>query len=147
MYVLEQFLMPAMNYMEIMQGVAKYYPEMRVILATSEQLRKSVLEAMSALKISFKNEVINGRTGTMWANLHYQVETPYVLVAPYLPHFDEYIDLYRLVRILSYHDEIAVAGGSYRNINGIGTLGVSKCYLTTGQRSTLMDVIGRLKIV
>ena len=147
MYVLEQFLMPAMNYMEIMQGVAKYYPEMRVILATSEQLRKSVLEAMSALKISFKNEVINGRTGTMWANLHYQVETPYVLVAPYLPHFDEYIDLYRLVRILSYHDKIAVAGGSYRNINGIGTLGVSKCYLTTGQRSTLMDVIGRLKIV
>ena len=84
MYVLEQFLMPAMNYMEIMQGVAKYYPEMRIILATSEQLRKSVLEAMSALKISFKNEVINGRTGTMWANLHYQVETPYVLVAPYL---------------------------------------------------------------
>ena len=123
MYAPKQFSKPAMNYVEIMQGVAKYYPEMRVILATSEQLPKSVLEAISALKISFKNEVINGRTGTMWANLHYQVETPYVLVAPYITHFDEDIDLYRLVRMLSYHDEIAVAGGSYRNITGHWDLG------------------------
>lgn len=123
MYVPEQFSKPAMNHVEIMQGVAKYYPEIRVILATSKLLPKSIMEVISMLKISFKNEVINGRTGTMWANLHYQVETPYVLLAPYITHFDDDIDLYRLVRMMSYHDEIAIAGGSYRNITGHWDLG------------------------
>ena len=123
LYVPKQFPKPAMNYVEIMQSIAKYYPEVKVILATFEQLPKKILEAISVLKISFKNEVIKGETGTMWANLLEHVETPYVFLAPYITHFDEDIDLYRLLRMLSYHDEIAVAGGSYRNTTGHWDLG------------------------
>ncbi len=123
-YLPSQFPKPAMKYTEIMQGIAKYYPEIRVILVTGKELPNSVIEAISMLKISFKSEVVNNkRTGSIWANLLNQVQTQYVLILPYITHFDDDIDLHRLVRVLSYHDDVSVAGGSYRNLSGHWDLG------------------------
>jgi hypothetical protein len=122
-YLPQQLPKPAMNYAEIMEGVAKYYPDIRVVLATSNELPEHVLDTISTLRISFKNVAINSRKGNMWANLLTQVETPYVLIAPYITHFDDDIDLYRLLRILSYRDDVSVAGGSYRNLSGHWDLG------------------------
>ena len=122
-YLPSQFPKPAMNYVEIIDSIARYYPDVRVVLATSNKLPKSAINRISMLQISFKNDVINSRTGNMWTNLLNQVETPYVLIAPYITHFDDDIDLYRLLRVLSYRDDVAVAGGSYRNLTGHWDLG------------------------
>ena len=112
---------PAMTYREILTTISNDYPDVQVILVTRKQLPK---DTTATLKIKFKNEIMNKETkGSMWSKLLYQVKTPYVLIAPYVTHFDDDIDLYRLVRVLSYRDDVAVAGGSYRNLSGHWDLG------------------------
>ena len=114
---------PAMSYIEMMTRISNEYPEVKVVLVTEKELPKATMERISALKIKFENQLIQGIKGRMWARLVDQVETPYVLIAPYLTHFDDDIDLYRLLRVLSYRDDVAVAGGSYRNLTGHWDLG------------------------
>ena len=112
---------PAMTYREILTTISNDYPEVRVILVSEKELSKNTT---ATLKIKFKNETIKNLTkGGMWSMLLDQVKTPYVLIAPYVTHFDDDIDLYRLVRVLSYRDDVAVAGGSYRNLSGHWDLG------------------------
>ena len=124
MYAPKEFPKPSMNYLEMMQGVEKYYPQSRVILATSQPLQEAIASSISKLKIEFKNQVFKDTNqGSMWASLLAQVETPYVLIAPRITHFDDDIDLHRLVRVLSYNDNKAVAGGSYRNVTAHWDLG------------------------
>ena len=125
MYVPEELPKPSMNYFEIMQGVEKYYPKMKVILATTKPIEQSRKSAIAQLNIIFKNEVVEGNhQGKLWGNLVKQVETPYALLAPRITHFDDDIDLYRLVRMISYNaGTVSVAGGSYRDVNGHWTFG------------------------
>ncbi|XP_028394838.1 uncharacterized protein LOC114518986 [Dendronephthya gigantea] len=123
MYIPHEHPKPAMSYLSMMTTISNDYPEVQVILATEKELNKDTVEKISSLKIKFKNEVIKGNKGSMWAKLLEQVSTPYVLIAPYLTHFDDDIDLYRLVRVLSYRDDVSVAGGSYRNLTGHWDLG------------------------
>ncbi|XP_028414289.1 uncharacterized protein LOC114537445 [Dendronephthya gigantea] len=123
MYVPREHPKPAMSYLSMMTTISNDYPEVPVILATEKELNKETIRKISGLKIKFKNDVIKGNKGSMWAKLLEQVATPYVLIAPYLTHFDDDIDLYRLLRVLSYRDDISVAGGSYRNLTGHWELG------------------------
>ncbi|XP_028395003.1 uncharacterized protein LOC114519129 [Dendronephthya gigantea] len=123
MYVPHEHPKPAMSYLSMMTTISNDYPQVQVILATEKELNKETIEKISSLKIKFKNEMIKGNKGSFWAKLLEQVSTPYVLIAPYLTHFDDDIDLYRLVRVLSYRDDVSVAGGSYRNLTGHWDLG------------------------
>ena len=125
MHIPEELSKPSMNYFEIMQAVEKYYPKMKVILATTKPIEESGESSISQLDIIFKNEVVeSNHQGKLWINLVKQVETPYVLLAPQITHFDDDIDLYRLVRMISYHaGKVAVAGGSYRDVNGRWSFG------------------------
>ena len=123
MLVPHEYNAPAMSYFEMMTTISNDYPGVTVILATENELPKENVEKISALKINFKNEIVKGTMGSMWEKLLRQVETPYVLIAPYVTHFDDDIDLYRLLRVLSYRSDVAVAGGSYRNLTGHWDLG------------------------
>ena len=116
---------PADSYLGILQGVEKYYPKVRVILRTENPIESSALTSISKLDIDFKSEVYPGGTaqGKVWQKLLPQVETPYVLVAPHITHFDDDIDLKRLVRVLSNNDGVMIAGGSYRNMAGHWDIG------------------------
>ena len=120
LYIPEELSKPSMNFFEIMQAVEKYYPKMKVILATTKPIEESGTNSTVQLDIIFKNEVVESiHQGKLWRNLVKQVETPYVLLAPQITHFDDDIDLYRLVRMISYNaGEVSVAGGSYRDVNG-----------------------------
>lgn len=123
MLVPHEYSAPAMSYFEMMTTISNDYPGITVILATENQLPKENVEKILSLKIKFKNEIITATKGSMWEKLLDQVETPYVLIAPYVTHFDDDIDLYRLLRVLSYRSDVAVAGGSYRNLTGHWDLG------------------------
>ena len=123
MYVPHDYTKPAMSYFEMMTTISNDYPGVQVVLATQKELPEDMRGENSTLKINFKSEMIKGTKGNMWTKLLDQVETPYVLIAPYVTHFDDDIDLYRLVRVLSYRDDVAIAGGSYRNLSGHWDLG------------------------
>ena len=122
-YAPVEYPKPAMSYKDMMGVIAKDYPDIKVVLATEKELPQEISTSLSSLKISLKNVLIKGNKGSMWTTLLDQVETPYVLIAPYISHFDDDIDLYRLVRVLSYREDVAVAGGSYRNLTGHWDLG------------------------
>ena len=123
MFVPNEYDAPAMSYFEMMTTISNDYPGISVILITENELPRENVQKISALKIKFKNELIKGTKGSMWKNLLDQVETPYVLIAPYVTHFDDDINLYRLLRVLSYRNDVKVAGGSYRNLSGHWDLG------------------------
>ena len=122
-YLPDQPSKPGMDYAEILQGVGQYYPNMKVLLATNKELPKAVMNSIPTFKVSLQHMTISGQKGSMWENMLNLVETPYVLIAPYITHFDNDVDLYRLVRILSNHKDVAVAGGSFRNLTGHWDLG------------------------
>lgn len=120
----EQLSKPAGTYVEILEGVAKYHPKTRVILATEKVIDESTKSSISKLDIDFKNEPINGiNQGNLWHKLVEQVQTPYVLIAPHITHFNDDINLERLVRILSNNKDVVIAGGSYRNFKGEWDIG------------------------
>ena len=122
----EELPKPADSYVEIMKGIAKYHAGVRVILATEKPIDESTNSSISALKISFENfEIAGVWQGTLWKRLVEKVETPYVLIAPDLTHFDFDINLERLVRIVSHNrPRVAAAGaGSYRNLTGHWDIG------------------------
>ena len=125
MHIPEELSKPSMNYFDIMQAVEKYYPKIKVILATAKPIEEAGKSSISQLDIIFKNEVVeSNHQGKLWRSLVKQVETPYVLLAPRVTHFDDDIDLYRLVRMVSYHaGKVSVAGGSYRDVNGRWSFG------------------------
>ena len=121
----EELPRPADSYVEIMKCIAKYHAGIRVILATEKPIDEPTKSSISALKISFENcEIAGIWQGTLWKRLVEKVETPYVLVAPDLTHFDFDINLERLVRIVSHNrPNVAAAGGSYRNLTGHWDIG------------------------
>ena len=121
----EELPKPADSYVEIMKGIAKYHAGVHVILATKKPIDEPTKSSISTLKIRFENfEIAGSRQGTLWKRLVEKVETPYVLVAPDLTHFDSDINLERLVRIVSHNrPRVAVAGGSYRNLTGHWDIG------------------------
>lgn len=51
------------------------------------------------------------------------INTDYVLIAPSLTHFTDDMNLQRLVRVLSTHENTFFAGGSFRNLTGHWTNG------------------------
>jgi hypothetical protein len=121
LYIPHEPKKPAMTYRDMMTTISNDYPEVQVLLVTEKELPG---DTIANLTIKFKNEIVKKETkGSMWSKLLDQVETPYVLIAPYITHFDDDIDLYRLVRVLSYRDDVTVAGGSYRNLSGHWELG------------------------
>ena len=121
LYIPHEPTKPAMTYREMLTTISDDYPEVQVILVSEKELPK---DTTATLKMKFKNEIVKKEAmGSMWSKLLDQVETPYVLIAPYITHFDDDIDLYRLVRVLSYRDDVTMAGGSYRNLSGHWDLG------------------------
>ena len=115
---------PAQSYLEVIQAVAKYYPHIQVILATEKGLTESVKTEISKLDLKFENKII-GNTGqsALWKELVGKVKTPYALLAQDITHFDDDINLERLVRVLSYEPQVAIAGGAYRNLKGEWDIG------------------------
>ncbi|XP_028402712.1 uncharacterized protein LOC114525530 [Dendronephthya gigantea] len=116
---------PAQSYLEMMQGIEKYYPGMRVILATQKQVQPSVTSDISKLKINFENFVMKADTGqgALLQELVGKVSTPYVLIAINITHFDDDINLERMVRILSYKPQVKFVGGAFRNLKGQWDMG------------------------
>ncbi len=115
---------PAQTYLEVMQGVAKYFPKIRVILATQKEVAIAVKDSISKLNITFENEIIgDAKPGVLWQRLVEKVSTRYVLLAPNLTHFDDDISLERMVRVLSYEPFVAFVGGAHRNLKGHWDIG------------------------
>ncbi len=120
----KEFGKPAQSYLEILQGVAKYYPGMRVILATEQDMESSVKFEIAKLNIGLENHIINNAgQGALLKELVRKLSTPYVLVASNITHFDEDINLERMVRVLSYEPRVAFVGGAHRNLRGEWDIG------------------------
>ena len=122
----EQLQKPAQSYSELVENSAKYYKNIRVVYATAKPLEATVKSSLSKLDILFENYVINGiGQSALWRRLVDKVETPYLLIAENITHFDDDIDLERLVRVLSYEPDVLIAAGSHRNFKGEWDMG---CY-------------------
>jgi hypothetical protein len=115
---------PAQTYLEVMQGVAKYFPGIRAILATRKVVAAGVKGSISKLKVTFENDIIgDAKPGVLWQRLVEKVSTRYVLLAPNLTHFDDDINLERMVRVLSYEPMVAFVAGAHRNLTGHWDIG------------------------
>ena len=120
----EEIGKPAQSYLEVMQGVAKYYSGIRVILATRKEVEVAAKTAISKLNISFVNEIIgDAKPGVLWQRMVDKVSTRYVLLAPNITHFDDDINLERMVRVLSYEPHVAFVGAAHRNLKGEWDIG------------------------
>ena len=120
----EELPKPAQTYLEVMQGVAKYFPKIRVILATEKEIAPSMKDSISKLDITFENDIIaDAKPGVLWQRLVEQVSSRYVLLASNLTHFDNDISLERMVRVLSYEPLVAFVGGAHRNLAGRWDIG------------------------
>ena len=106
---------------QFFQGLEQYYPSVSVVLASKE---KFPVETVAKLKLTVKNVVFNDLShGETWSKLLQEVTTPYVLVAPDVTHFNDDINLERLVRVLSENNDAIIAGGSLRNLQGEWDIG------------------------
>ena len=120
----EELPRPAQAYLEVMQGVAKYFPKIRVILATQKEMATAVKDSISKLNITFENDIIGAaKPGALWQRLVEKVSSRYVLLAPNLTHFDDDIFLERMVRVLSYEPQVAFVAGAHRNLTGHWDIG------------------------
>jgi len=105
----------------VFEGIARYYPGISTVLASKEKLSD---ENITKLTLNLKNMVFSDLLhGETWSKLLQEVTTPYVLVAPDVTHFNDDIDLERLVRVLSDNKDAIVAGGSHRNLQGEWDIG------------------------
>ena len=106
---------------QFFQGLEQYYPSVSVVLASKG---KFPVETVAKLKLNVKNVVFKDLThGETWSMLLQEVTTPYVLVAPDVTHFNDDINLERLVRVLSENKDAIIAGGSHRNHQGEWDIG------------------------
>lgn len=106
---------------QFFQGVAQYYPGISIFIAST---RKFPVETLAKLNLNIKNVVFAELThGKTWTKLLQEVTTPYVLLASDVTHFDDDVDLERLVRVLSDNKNAVVAGGSLRNQEGEWDIG------------------------
>lgn len=106
---------------QVFQGIAKYYPHIRIVAASKEKLS---MDTITKLKLNVKDMVSKDLAhGETWSNLLDEVTTPYVLFAPDITHFTDDVDLERLVRVLSGNKEAIIAGGSHRNLQGEWDIG------------------------
>lgn len=109
------------NRFNFFEGAAKYYPNLRIIVASKEKLSH---DNLTKLKLNLKNMVVKDLAhGETWTKMLQEVTTPYALFAPEITHFTDDVDLERLVRMLSYNDHAVVAGGSHRNLQGEWDIG------------------------
>ena len=120
----KEFGKPSQTYLEVLQGVAKYYPGMSVILVTQSDLKSSVKSKISKLNVLFQNHIINDLgQGALLKQLVGKVSTPYLLIASNITHFDDDINLERMVRVLSYEPLVAFVGGAHRDLKGEWDIG------------------------
>ena len=106
---------------QFFQGVARYYPSISIFIASTKQFP---VETLAKLNLNIKNVVFTELThGETWTKLLQEVTTPYVLLASDVTHFDDDVDLERLVRVLSDNKNAFVAGGSLRNQEGEWDIG------------------------
>ena len=119
-----EFGKPSQSYLEILQGVAKYYPGMFVILTTHSEIESSIKSKISNLNITFRNHIINDEgQSALLKDLVAEVSTPYLLIASNITHFDDDINLERMVRVLSYEPLVTFVGGAHRNLRGEWDIG------------------------
>ena len=117
---LPEELLPKQQH-QVFQGIAKYYPDIAVALASEEKISKDII---TKLRLNIKNVVFKHLThGETWSKLLQEVKTPYVLFAPDVTHFTDDVNLERLVRVLSENEDTIIAGGSHRNLQGKWTIG------------------------
>ena len=118
--VLPEELSPKEQF-QFFQGLAQYYPSIRIVLASKETLP---VETVTKLKLNVQNIIFKDLNhGETWTKLLQEVITPYVLVAPDVTHFTDDVNFERLVRVLSYNKDAVIAGGSYRNLQGQWDIG------------------------
>lgn len=111
----------AKEQLNFFQGLQKYHPQINIVLASKEELER---ESIKKIKLNFKNIVFKDLyCGKTWNSLLQEVTTPYVLLAPDATHFNNDIDLERLVRVLSENEDAIIAGGSHRNQEGEWDIG------------------------
>ena len=111
----------AADQFQVFKGIAKYYPNIRIVSASKEKLP---IDMLTKLKLNLKNIVTKELShGETWSKLLKEVTTPYVLFAPDITHFTDDIDLERLVRVLSDNNDAIIAGGSHRNLRGEWDIG------------------------
>jgi len=111
----------AADQFQVFKGIAKYYPNIRIVSASKEKLP---IDVITKLKLNLKNIVTKELThGETWSELFQEVATPYVLFAPDITHFTDDINLERLIRVLSDNNDAIIAGGSHRNLRGEWDIG------------------------
>lgn len=111
----------AKEQLNFFQGLQKYHPQINIVLASKEELQR---ESIKKIKLNFKNIVFKDLyCGKTWNSLLQEVTTPYVILAPDATHFNDDIDLERLVRVLSENEDAIIAGGSHRNQEGEWDIG------------------------
>ncbi|XP_032226808.2 uncharacterized protein LOC5502641 [Nematostella vectensis] len=103
----------------ILANIAKYYPGMRVHVMTDTKLTLSV----SNIDILLVQGIDDSAQGALWDKMIRTVNTPYVFCASNVTHFDDDIDLERLVRELSTNEEVVIVGGSHRDQKGRWDIG------------------------
>ena len=107
--------------LQFFKDLSRYYPNIPFVLSSKEKLPD---ETVAKLKLNVKNMVFNDLShGKTWSKLLQEVTTPYVLVAPNVTHFNDDVDLERLIRVLSDNKDAVIAGGSYRNLQGEWDIG------------------------
>ena len=109
-------------YRRVLEGLAKYHPDVNVVYITNKELPSEVINKM---KSKVKLVRVDGATklGRMWSDALTHVSTKYVLVAPNLVEFDDDVNLKRLLRILSHNPDVVLASAAYRKRNGHWDIG------------------------
>lgn len=124
---LPEELLPKQQH-QVFQGIAKYYPDVAIALASDEKISQDIITELS---LNIKNVVFKTLTyGESWSKLLQEVKTPYVLFAPDITHFTDDVNLERLVRVLSENQGTIIAGGSYRNLQGKWNIGCLQAMFT-----------------
>ena len=109
-------------YRRVLEGLAKYHPDVNVVYITNKELPSEVINKM---KSKVKLVRVDGATklGRMWSDALTHVSTKYVLIAPNLVEFDDDVNLKRLLRILSHNPDVVLASAAYRKRNGHWDIG------------------------
>ncbi|XP_068724564.1 uncharacterized protein [Montipora capricornis] len=112
------------RFLEFFDSVYRLFPKIRThfILGTNwnqksfDAIKERTSPNVKAAIYSLHNRAY--RKGELLQNIIDGLGTDYVLIAPSLTHFTNEINLERLLRVLSTHENTLIAGGSFRNLTG-----------------------------
>lgn len=109
----------------VLAGLNSLYPKVPVLVSG---IPENCLSVNDSLHVRWIANSKASRPGENWNNLVKAVSTPYVLVGRDMDDFLWTADLERQVRMISYNQDVSVAGGAVRNFTGHWRVG---CWQTT----------------